>query len=292
MDERMRKITTAAALAISALTAVSTALGADEYKIKFDRPFHAGDTVMVSTSVTMKQSQKAEIGGQVSEQKNDFKATIEGTETIDAVTEKAGDPMKLTIKVTKCTKDGVELIPAGSTLTAENVDGKTQFKVDGAEPAEDVKPVLSELVDTSKPDSPSGDEVMGTDKPQKVGDTWPVKTDMIAKEISDGPIQLTGDQLKGESKLTAVSVVDGKPTQTIKTTITADVPEKDPNNGANVHDLKIKLEATQTMPADDTSHESTLKMKRSISFKMDSPGPVITIAVDSTKEEKVTEIKK
>jgi hypothetical protein len=287
----MNKLTTAAALAIVALSSVA-AFAADEFKIKMDRPFKVGDSVRIATNTSVRQSQKAEIGGQASVQTDEFKATIEGTETIDAVTEKGGEAVKLTIKITKCIKDGADLIPAGSTLTAENVDGKTQFKVDGTEPADDVKQVLGELVDTTKPDGSSTDEVFGTDKPKKVGDTWPGKTDLVAKDINDGPIQLTGDQIKAESKLEDVSVVDGKPIEIIKTTITADVPAKDPNNGANVHDLKIDLKIDATMPVDDATHESTLKMTRAISFKMDSPGPVITITLDGTKEEKVWEIKK
>ena len=101
--------------------------------------------------------------------KNNFTAILEGTRTVNAVTEKGGDA-KLTIKVTKCTKDGADLVSAGSTIVAENVDGKTEFKIDGTDATDEMKPVLAELVDTAKPDEPTADEEMGTDKPQKVGD--------------------------------------------------------------------------------------------------------------------------
>ena len=65
-----------------------------------------------------------------------------------------------------------------------------------------------------------------------------------------------------------------------------------PITAANVHDLKINVEVTGMIPVDEKSHESTLKITRAISFKMDSPGPVITITINSTKEEKITEVKK
>jgi hypothetical protein len=285
----MRTIIATAALAIA--VSASLASAADEYKIKFSRPSKAGDTEMVSTTLEFKGVQKVDVGGQTKEDKTEFKADLEGTETIDAVNDK-GSATKVSIKITKCTRDGSELIPAGSTLTAENVGGKTEFKVDGNDPSKEAVEALTEMVDTAKPDAPSDDELLGTDKPQKVGDSWPVHTDVMAKEFSDGPIQLTGDQLKGETKLTDVSTIDGKPCETMTTTLTADVPAKDPKNQANVHDLKLKADAVEVMPVDESLHTGTMKMTRAISFMMDAPGATVTISVDSTREDKYTDAKK
>jgi hypothetical protein len=290
----MRLILSTAALVI--FSSARFAGAADEVAIKLNRPFKPGDIVVVSTRLEFHQVQSGMVNGRPSERNTDFKAVLEGTETVEAVNAKGGIT-KRSIKVTKCTRDDQVLVPPGSTLTAENVDGSTEITIDGNDPTPEALEALAELADTARPDDASDDELLGTDKPQKVGNSWPIHPDAVAKVFSSGPLRLNGGQVTGDTRLTDVSGIDGKPSFAVDTTVAVDAPKPDLAEGASfedVRDLKIAIHATVTLPVDDRSHDSTgrLEFKRSLSFKTDPAGPAFTVSVRLIKDDKVTDPKK
>jgi hypothetical protein len=236
--------------------AVTVATGADSYPIRLSVPSHPGDLSTVLVKVIDKRSEKWSDGRNDNKPiETGFEAELAGTETIGAVTND-GRAIKLTVKVTKCTKDGQELLPKGTTILAENVNAITQFQIDGAAPTVEQRSALNYLITTIRPDEPTTDEKIGTDKPQKVGDTWPVNGEALAK-ATHLPFHITGEDFKGQAKLLDVNMVTGKQTETIQENHTCEFDRREGANGEIYLNLKRKFEFSMTVPIRRTTLQSS-----------------------------------
>lgn len=252
---------------------VSAARG-QEYKIKLSRPVKVGDEYVTTVSAQSTQKMDVTINGQSQPLKNDtFKAALHGTVKVLAVNEKINGASRITITVDTLTRDGADLYPAGTIITAEKTGQKTSFVIDNA-PVEDEKAeVLDTLINVDRADqTTSDDDLTGTDQPQKVGDTWPINADKLAKEISDNGLPLKGEDLKGESKLVEVKKVKDADVMVVQTTVTADGIKKDLPDGSSISDGTLKAEVTYTLPTDNTSPAISSGNKMHLVMTVDLPG--------------------
>jgi hypothetical protein len=192
----------------------------------------------------------------------EFQAVLDATETVEAVSDN-GRPTKLTVKVLRCTKDGNPLLPAGTTITAETVNGHTQINVNGSAATDDQQHVLADLIYTARPDEPTGDEEMGTDKPQKVGDTWPVNGEALAR-ATHLPFRLTAEDFKGQGKLAAVDNIDGRLIETIYLTNSCEFDSREGTNGRTYKNLKMNFEWTANLPADPAIRRGNYTQNRTV----------------------------
>jgi hypothetical protein len=274
---------------------VSSVRADDTYKIKLDRAFKPGDSFGVSTKLNMKFSQKVSIGGVAhpdQDKGDEYSCQLDGTETVVGVSDNSGQPTKYTFKVTTCTKDGKVLIPEGSTVTAENVDGKTTVLVDGKAPAEDVAPVLMDIFETNDPKDPSSDTEMGTTEPQKVGGSWEFKTDTLAKKLQDEKLPFAADDMKGKGSLNEITKVDGKDVEKITVGIEGAFDKKDgPAAGTTFNNGKLKVEVVGMIPADEDARPLSTVSTVSMSFTITTPEATVDIKVDRSKDSTYTAAK-
>jgi hypothetical protein len=177
---------------------VHSAHAADAYPIRLSWPSHVGDVVRVSVRASCKHSVKwtDAVNQPVDIQ---FSAALEGTETIDAVSNN-GRATKVTVKVDRCTKDGNNLLPAGTTISADHSNSSIQYKINGADPTKEQKQVLENLLSPAAADESTEDQKVGTDKPQRVGDSWPVNRAALAKAAERLPFHVSGNDFQGEAK--------------------------------------------------------------------------------------------
>jgi hypothetical protein len=90
-------------------------------------------------------------------------------------------------KVDHFTKDGKQAYPGGSVIVAEQKNGKPVYSVDGKEIGLQDFEMFSAVLESPGSDNAiSTDKSLGTDKPQKVGDTWTINSEASAQDIIHG----------------------------------------------------------------------------------------------------------
>ena len=209
-----------------------------------------------------------------------FDATLDGTETVNAVTDK-GRTAKMTVKVKKCTKDGVSLIPSGAIISAECLENDTIFKVNGVIPSDKVKRVLGELIVLAKSDEPSPDEEIGTSNLQKVGDRWPINKDLLAGAMHL-PYPIAAADIGGDGTLLSISRSKEMPVETIYVIETIQFDNRQGVNGKTYKDLKMKFELTKTVPISSASGEYVSKDSRVVTFSVLSSKGTATVREERT----------
>jgi hypothetical protein len=199
----------------------SAALGrAQEYKIALDRPQKVGQRYTIHATGHTRQAAVINIPGAGPQNHGEeFTIDLDGTMKVLAVDEKSGQATKVECTVAKCLKDHKPLVDAGTVLTAESKGGKTVFAKDGAELDAATSDALSVIIETHQPGAPSNDQTFGTDRPQKVGATWPINANAAAASAAQSGITIAPDKIKGEGKLVAVKEVDGKQALQVEATM-------------------------------------------------------------------------
>jgi hypothetical protein len=269
-----------------ALMFFAAAAHAQDYKIKLARPDKVGDEFITTVTTKSDQSTDATINGQAQPVKNDaFTAKLHGVLKVLAVSEKGGGATKVTCKVDTLTKDGAEFYPAGTVITAERTGEKSVFTIDGDKVDDDKATVLDAVISLESPDRASNDdEQLGTDKPQKVGDTWPIDSGKVAKEISDSGLPITGDEIKGQSKLVEVKKINDTEVMVIETIITGDGLKGTLGDGSVISGGSLSGKVISTLPTDGTSPMISATNKLHAVLNINLPGGVGKATITTDRE--------
>jgi hypothetical protein len=165
-----------------------SALFAQDYEIRLDRPDPVGSKCHLTMVGKQSTSQVIKQGDKVLEDKSSkFTVEAELVATVLAVSEK-GAHTRVKVEVEKLTRiEGDarrELVPKGSVITAA-WDGKEQAfeMVGGLDPDTEDSLRLLNLV-SENPNGPTDDEVFGSKERKKVGDRWEGNSGLIAKDLT------------------------------------------------------------------------------------------------------------
>ena len=257
------------------------ALAGEAYPIRLSSPAHVGDTRTVSVK-TKRTSSVTWTDAAQPPTSEALEATLDGIETVDAVSD-AGRGTRVTTKVTRCMKNGVQLLPAGATVVSENTDGHTRYTVDGSAPTEDVRQALATLIYTARPDEPTGDAIYGTALPRHVGDSWPANLDQLAK-ATRLPFPITTADLTGDAKLTNVATVSGVQVQTVVLTERCTFDSRPGRDGLTYRDLRMARDIAETVPSGPgigTRHDET---KFTIAFTATGPAGTKRVTAEDVRQ--------
>ena len=178
-----------AAAVLALALAPCSALFAQDYEIRLERPDPVGSRLHLSMVGKESTSQVVKQGDKVIEEKN-TKYTVEAelVVTVLALSTK-GKNTRIKLEVEKLTRiEGDarrELLPKGSVVTA-SWDGKEQaFEMAGGalDPDTEESLKLLDLV-TEDPNGPTEDEIFGTKERKKVGDRWEGNSELMAKQLA------------------------------------------------------------------------------------------------------------
>lgn len=170
------------ALAASVLLCPAALAGGDEPEhIDFTRPFHPGQSFEVLGHGSQRRSLVDNDGANVVpefEQSIDFNAEM----TVGRV-DAEGRPTHAIYRIVTCalqTAEGpVELAPTGAKLTAVRDGATTTFTLD-TRPVPPQHGRLLELVAGLGTGGPTDEAIFGSDRPRRVGESWPVNTGAAA----------------------------------------------------------------------------------------------------------------
>ena len=285
----MRKVSGLTAVLVAGWATVAWA--ADTYPVRLSVPSRVGDTGAVSFKATRSYSQTWTAGGNGRPPvAYTIDATLDGTETVDAISSEAR-PVKVTIAVASCTKGKVQLLPAGATVTAETVGGRTTFKVNGRVPIANVALVLDQMIYTARPDEPTADEEFGTDRPRKVGETWPANVDLLAK-ATKLPYPVTGQDFTGDATLTGVSTNAGQLTGTVRLTEHCAFDSRPEANGTIVKDLRMDRQFTMSIPMGTDAHVGGSKQMFKVAFTVTGPAGTQAVRAEDRVERTYGDVRK
>jgi len=174
----------------AAAAAPAAAQPADGYLIRLTRPAPVGQKYQYVANATIVQSLTADVAGQTRTlQPRSLSVRFEGVEEVLAVNN-LGEPSKVVYTVERCTsrqgKKEINIVQPGLQVTVEADKWKSRMDISqGALTIQDemlLRPVLA----LPATDGVSDDECYGTMQKQKVGDSWPVRPEALAKAVELG----------------------------------------------------------------------------------------------------------
>lgn len=259
------------------------ARAADEYKIQMSRPCKVGETYHFQVHCAMKNTTMIDAGnGAAPGDSQAYDAQMDAVATVEAISTDGAQPTKMSVKITKCTNDNADLVPAGSVLEVDATGGDPKFTIDGKDLADPKSvAIFQQLIPIHRAKDVTDDVLMGTDKPQKVGDSWPVNAAELAKKMSSGPFQVDAGDLKGTVTLADVSQKGGVPTENFKVAVTGAIDKKAMDGGAELRNMKLSMTGDESLPVDVSGHGITESVDTNMTFTVVTGG----VTVDAKMEQ-------
>ncbi len=249
------------------LAAVAVARAADTYPVRPNRPARPGDVCHVSFRVARTFAQVWTDPGTSRKPVHDaFTVTFDADETVDAVS-RGDQAVKLTYKVARCERDGAPLLslPAGAVVVADIADRKMTFTVNGTAATDDTAKALRDLIPSVRPDEWLAQRCFRADQSHKVGDIWPADREALARN-TDLAFRVTPDDFTGQGKLLDVSVVDGRPTETVLLTYGCQADTRPGRSGQTFTNVKMSRDFTLSFPTDKPDRTLTAKSTFQVTY--------------------------
>ncbi len=207
---RMARVLSSAVL----LAALASFAVAQEYQVNLAPALKAGFKYHKTATAKTHTALEVKMGAQVLQsQTQDMNYDFEGDLTVLEVDAK-GQTTKVNVRIVKLTQStpagAANLLPEGTEVVAAMVGAKPTFTSAGSPVAPSVETALIYFADLSAGEV-TMDDALGTKTPRKVGDTWPVDKDALARAMSaqsQGAMNISPDDVSGDVKLAGVTKVD------------------------------------------------------------------------------------
>ena len=180
-----------------------------EYDIKIARKIDVGTKYALTADGALMRQVTLTAGGKTQRQPDEgYGVHLEGTVEVLALDE-VGEEAKVACTVDKCsriTSDGEkELVPKGKVIIAEGKGKDTHFSLkDGAELPKEASDALDLAISLDTGDEYNDDELFGTKEKQKVGGSWPVNREHVAKDAGRVGVIVKPGDVEGSFKLDGV----------------------------------------------------------------------------------------
>ena len=176
------------------------------YEIKLVRPLKVGQKYALTADGALVRNVKVTRGGETREQPEEgYGVRLEATVEILALDE-VGEEAKLSCTVEKCariTPEGeTELLAKGKVFIAEGKGKDTKFSLpDGAELPKESADALDLVISMDTNDKLTDDDMLGTKDKKKVGESWPVTAEAIAKDSERVGVVVNPGDVEGTFRL-------------------------------------------------------------------------------------------
>lgn len=183
--------------------------------VRLNRPERVGDRVALRGEGTLRGTVEVRVDGAVVEQKEEtLEVSLEGVATVQEVDGRAMATRTAFLVERSSGGQGSErheILPAGTTVVAESVGGKSSFTVGGAPVAPDASQALGLVLSTHEPGRPNDDDVFGTREPRRVGESWPIDARTAAEDLAKSVGGSAGDlRVNGATTLLGTRTESGE----------------------------------------------------------------------------------
>ncbi|HET6250556.1 MAG TPA: hypothetical protein VFE47_22910 [Tepidisphaeraceae bacterium] len=265
--------------------------GDRSYPIKLDFPEKVGMKISLEARTTEKVHTVVTIpGANPVVRDRDSAVTLQGVVETLAVDSK-GRPIKRSCTIKDFSKnDGTQILPAGSVVIADATGKPEQGKKyvmaaytlkDGTLTPEQVT-ALTLVFNAHTYQDATDDAVYGTDKPQKVGGTWPINRDLTAARL---PLPAKPENVTGEFTLSGITKAAGKDCLQIKGSFSCDKFQPKLPPKWNVTATKLEAHMSHLIPIDGsaTRPANSIEMHMNVSGNATRPdGTLETMETSAT----------
>lgn len=188
--------------------------GAKDYDVKFARPIKVGAKYAMTADGALLRQTTITRGGATQKQPEDgFGIHLTGTVEVLALDD-IGEEAKVSIAIDKCTRitsqGETELVPKGGILIAEGKGKDTIFSLEGGgELSKDAADALDLVVSLDTNDTLTDDDLLGTAGRKKVGESWPVSSENIAKDSERVNVIVKPEDVEGSFRIDGLEKKDG-----------------------------------------------------------------------------------
>jgi len=181
-------------------------IGDARFPIVVHRPFAAGQSERVAVEVrqrteTVRGAEQAASSTAVS---GDSKVELELSGVIEVMAVDAAGRVslaRLTVDRFFDKASNLEIVKAGSRITAERSDTGVVMLVDGKPPAANVGPMIQLAFPMARPGGLLGDEILSTDVPKAVGESWEVSRNSVVTDFEGEGYSAAQGEIAGTVKL-------------------------------------------------------------------------------------------
>ena len=176
------------------------------YEVRIARKIEVGTKYALTADGALLRQVSLSAGGETKQQPDDgFGIHLEGTVEVlelDAI----GEEAKVACTVEKCTritpKGEQELVRKGQVIIAEGKGKDTVFTLrDGTELSKEATEALDLAISLDSGDEYNDDEMFGTKDKQKVGSSWPVDREKVAKDANRVGVVVKPEDVEGSFRL-------------------------------------------------------------------------------------------
>lgn len=189
----------------------------DAFPIKIDRPTAAGSKYEVSGTSSIDHSQRILANGQVA-QEEASSGSLEVSGLVEILEVAAdGRVVKARLVIEECLftsapgAEAVEALPAGTKITGSLVDDASVLTAEGAVAIpEEIKEMLDDFCPVQKQKGHlSDDAIFGTTELKKVGNQWPLNSELAAKSLGEAmETTIEAKNFQGSVLLKSKSAID------------------------------------------------------------------------------------
>jgi hypothetical protein len=224
--------------------------------VRLARAARVGDTAWFVADATTVESVAAKVSGNDRHLKPDGETLhLEATERIEAVGP-GGQPTRATYRIEKCaSRDGTYrgALSPGTVLTVEAGKWKSAIRRTGGRLNIRDEIFLRSILSLPNLGDATADDAFGSTEPRRVGETWAVNAEALARWMSREGTPVDPRSVSGTVKLKAVQAVNGVPCLLVtgRAVIEHWVPEKkDIPDGFKVVSASDEVKFTKLVPAD------------------------------------------
>lgn len=188
--------------------------GAKDYDVRFARPIKVGAKYAMTADGAMLRQTTITRGGATQKQPEDgFGVHLSGTVEVLALDD-IGEEAKVSIAIDKCTRitsqGEAELVPKGGVLIAEGKGKDTKFSLEGGgELSKEAADALDLVVSLDTNDKFTDDDLLGSPGRKKVGESWPVSSENIAKDSERVNVLVKPEDVEGSFRIDGLEKKDG-----------------------------------------------------------------------------------
>lgn len=227
------------------------------YPIKLSRPFQAGQRYHWSADATLVDSARGTKSGQVRHVLPEtVSVNLEAVVDVLAVN-KDGEIERMAATIEECVarygKERKQVLKAGRVVTVEAGKWRPMFIPDAGSFTIEDDILLRSVLTLPRVDDTTDDDVFGTQKPQRVGESWPINADQMMKSWAAAGYKLKKQTISGKMTLKSAETVDG--VECVRVSGRAKIehflpPALDIPADVKVGDATVEIKFTKLVPVD------------------------------------------
>jgi hypothetical protein len=252
------------------------------YKIKLDRPIKVGQTFRIKASGYEAKSAAARVGNKSKELPGETTSFSLVADYVIMEISDTGDATKIRIVIDTLNEQGTgvdkALLPRGVVVIGEVKNGKETYELTKGKLSKAAHNAIEKTFSLDTDDGPSDDKIFDTQKPRKVGDSWPINKKQAALSFNKMKLKADIKNLTGTTKFVQIRDIEGQKcidlSHDIKITkFTPSIAQKLPP-GTTLKNSLILFSGHNVVPVNTDSLllYSTMNMKMAV--VMSAPGPV------------------